>query len=104
MKVYHGSYTAIEEIDFSFCRKRRDFGRGFYVTKFLSQAEYWAARKGEDNDIVKSLIVDYGISEMNATEMYYKSNTYRNLANESSNYYKKTWIEIYEMLKKELKI
>ena len=225
MKVYHGSYTAIEEIDFSYCRKRRDFGRGFYVTKFLSQAEYWAARKGEDNDtegivtefefdesffededintlrfdnysekwldfitlnrlnkskqsahnydivegpvadddiatrvydfihgkvsknqflselihkipthqicfctmqslhaldlhkekvdlntihidndIVKSLIVDYGISEMNATEMYYKSNTYRNLANESSNYYKKTWIEIYEMLKKELKI
>ena len=50
MKVYHGSYMAIENIDFSFCRRKRDFGRGFYVTKILSQAEYWAARKGDDND------------------------------------------------------
>ena len=50
MKVYHGSYKAIETIDFSFCRKRRDFGKGFYVTKMFSQAEYWALRKGEDND------------------------------------------------------
>jgi hypothetical protein len=50
MKVYHGSYTKIETIDFSFCRKRRDFGKGFYVTKILLQAEYWAERKGEDND------------------------------------------------------
>ena len=50
MKVYHGSYTAIENIDFAFCRRRRDFGRGFYVTKIHSQATYWAARKGEDND------------------------------------------------------
>jgi hypothetical protein len=50
MKVYHGSHLEIKTIDFSFCKKRRDFGRGFYVTKLLAQAEYWAARKGEDND------------------------------------------------------
>jgi hypothetical protein len=50
MKVYHGSYTAIENVDFNFCRKKRDFGKGFYVTKIYTQAEYWAARKGEDND------------------------------------------------------
>ena len=50
MKVFHGSYTAIENIDFSFCRKRRDFGKGFYVTKIRNQAEYWAIRKGDDND------------------------------------------------------
>ena len=50
MRVFHGSYTAIENIDFSFCRKKRDFGKGFYVTKLFSQAEYWAVRKGEDND------------------------------------------------------
>ena len=43
MKVYHGSYLAIENIDFSFCRKKRDFGKGFYVTKIRSQAEYWGA-------------------------------------------------------------
>ncbi|MDR0833869.1 MAG: DUF3990 domain-containing protein [Candidatus Symbiothrix sp.] len=50
MKVYHGSYLAIDTIDFSCCKKRRDFGKGFYVTKLLPQADYWAARKGEDND------------------------------------------------------
>jgi hypothetical protein len=50
MKVYHGSYTETDTIDFSFCRKRRDFGRGFYVTKLLSQAKYRTIRKGEDND------------------------------------------------------
>jgi hypothetical protein len=34
MKVYHGSYIKIERIDYAKCRLYRDFGRGFYVTKF----------------------------------------------------------------------
>ncbi|MDR0413735.1 MAG: DUF3990 domain-containing protein [Dysgonamonadaceae bacterium] len=46
MKVYHGSYLKIEKIDFHKCRPFRDFGKGFYVTNILSQAEYWAERKG----------------------------------------------------------
>jgi len=45
MKVYHGSYTAIDTIDFSFCQIRRDFGKGFYVTKYYEQADVWAKRK-----------------------------------------------------------
>jgi hypothetical protein len=62
MKVYHGSYTEIETIDFSFCKKRRDFGRGFYVTKLLSQAKYWAARKGEDND-TEGIVTEFDFDE-----------------------------------------
>jgi len=46
MKVYHGSYTEINEIDLLKCKAGRDFGRGFYVTNILLQAEFWAARKG----------------------------------------------------------
>jgi hypothetical protein len=46
MKVYHGSYTLITEIDLSKGEPQRDFGKGFYVTKYLSQAEFWAFRKG----------------------------------------------------------
>jgi hypothetical protein len=42
MKVYHGSYTSIEEINLAQCRSHRDFGRGFYVTKFLHHAEKWS--------------------------------------------------------------
>lgn len=47
MRVYHGSYTEINEIDLTFSRTSRDFGQGFYVTRFREQAEYWAKKKGE---------------------------------------------------------
>ncbi len=46
MKVYHGSYMAIEEIDLSKAIANKDFGRGFYVTKFRHHAETWAAVMG----------------------------------------------------------
>jgi hypothetical protein len=46
MKVYHGSYVEIFEIDLSKSVINRDFGSGFYVTRFREQAEYWAIRKG----------------------------------------------------------
>jgi hypothetical protein len=46
MKVYHGSYMEINEIDLSLCEPYRDFGRGFYVTNIRKQAEHWANRKG----------------------------------------------------------
>jgi hypothetical protein len=223
MKVYHGSYIAIETIDFSFCEIKRDFGKGFYVTKFREQAEAWAIRKGKDHNsegivtefdfsefffgdkdfkvlrfdnysnewldfvvlnrkntteqsahdydivegpvaddkvatevdryieglitkeqflndltynpshqicfctmqslqalsqpkgkidiaiydigynVVQSLMTDYNINELEATDRYYTSKTYSELADESTEFYKKTWQEIYELLKKELK-
>jgi hypothetical protein len=46
MKVYHGSYTAISLIDLSKCEKYRDFGQGFYVTRYRRQAEEWAGKIG----------------------------------------------------------
>ena len=49
MKVYHGSYTKIYDIDLSKCEPKKDFGQGFYVTKFREQAEFWAVRKGIRN-------------------------------------------------------
>jgi hypothetical protein len=50
MKVYHGSYREIERIDLSKCKPRKDFGRGFYVTGFLEQAEFWAKRTGKEHN------------------------------------------------------
>jgi hypothetical protein len=47
MKVWHGGYTAIDEIDLSRCRDHCDFGRGFYVTKFQHHAETWAGIVGK---------------------------------------------------------
>ena len=42
MKVYHGSYTVIENIDLSKSIPNKDFGKGFYVTKYRHHAEGWA--------------------------------------------------------------
>jgi hypothetical protein len=42
MQVYHGSYTEITEIDLTKSQPNKDFGTGFYVTKFRSHAESWA--------------------------------------------------------------
>jgi hypothetical protein len=222
MKVYHGSYTAIDEINLSKCTAGKDFGRGFYVTNIFSQAEIWASRKGKkkkgvvtefefddfffenddlakvlrfeeyteewldfvvlnrknksrkrqahdydivegpvaddritqeiddyiagiitkekflhnlihnpshqicfctvqslqaltrskpiieskmrhiDSDILQALMTDYGMHELEATDRYYTSNTYTQIADESTEFYKKDWQEIYEMLKIEL--
>ena len=224
MKVYHGSYKAIDEIDLNHCEVGKDFGRGFYVTKLYEQAEIWAKRKGrakrsagvitefdfdenipeimelkvlkfEDydekwlefvvinrknnsktqqahdydiiegpvandriteqiddyidgiiskeeflndlihlpshqicfctiqslqaltlskpiinskiyhigKDILQALMTDYGMSDLEATDKYYLSNTYTQLSDESTEFYKKSWQEIYELLKNELK-
>jgi hypothetical protein len=45
MKVYHGSSKAVNKPDINFSRKNLDFGKGFYVTSYQSQAENWAKRK-----------------------------------------------------------
>jgi hypothetical protein len=52
MKVYHGSYTRIDAIDLSKCKPRKDFGKGFYVTKIRRHAENWASAIGENNNTV----------------------------------------------------
>ena len=222
MKVYHGSYTAIDEIDLNLCEVGKDFGRGFYVTNLYEQAEIWAKRKGgmkrtmgvvtefdfnenicrimklnvlhfydydekwlefvvqnrlndteqqahdydiiegpvaDDriteqikdyideiiskekflndlihlpshqicfctiqslqaltlskpivnskirhigSDVLQALMSDYGINEIEATDKFYTSNTYTQLANETTEFYQKDWTEIYELLKQEL--
>ena len=222
MKVYHGSYTAIDEIDLNLCEVGKDFGRGFYVTNLYKQAETWAKRKGgmkrtkgivtefdfnenicrimklnvlrfddydekwlefivqnrlndaeqqvhdydiiegpvaDDRiteqikdyidgiiskekflndlihlpshqicfctlqslqalilskpivnskirhigkDILQALMTDFGIDEVEATDKFYTSNTYTQLADEITEFYKKDWTEIYELLKQEL--
>ena len=54
--------------------------------------------------VVQSLMIDDDINELEATDRYYTSNTYTQLANESTELYKRPWQEIYEMLKKERKL
>jgi hypothetical protein len=55
------------------------------------------------SDVLQALMTDYGINEIEATDKFYTSNTYTQLAEETTEFYKKDWTEIYELLKQELK-
>lgn len=56
-----------------------------------------------DSTIVSQLILDQNLSEMEATDLFFSSKTYRKYIAENTEIEKKTWQEIYEMLKNELK-
>jgi len=45
MIVYHGSVIKIDKPDVRHSLRALDFGKGFYVTTNLHQAEQWARRK-----------------------------------------------------------
>jgi hypothetical protein len=52
--------------------------------------------------VVQSLMTDWGLDEMEATDRYYTSSTYTQLADESTQFYLKSWQEIYRLIKQEL--
>ena len=57
-----------------------------------------------DDKIVKLLILDFELSEMRATDIYFSSKTYKKLINKQDNLPLQSWNEIYKMLLKELKM
>ena len=74
MLVYHGGYVPIEEINLEKCRPYTDFGKGFYVTKFKNQA----------------------------SELFYSSKMFRDIADKETGLYKRDWEEIYKIFSNEL--
>jgi len=52
--------------------------------------------------LIKQLILDKNIDETTATDIFYSSNTFTQLADESTKFYLKPWQEIYELLKQEI--
>jgi len=51
---------------------------------------------------LSTLIIDKKSDEETVSNLYYNSDTFCQLSDESSELYKKPWNEIYEMLKTEL--
>jgi hypothetical protein len=54
--------------------------------------------------IIENLMLDFNIDEEKATDVFYTSKTFLQLADRSTELYKKTWQGVYEFLKTELKI
>ncbi len=56
------------------------------------------------DEVMQVLMKDYGLSEIEATDIYHTSQTYAAVADESTGYYQKPWQDIYDLLRAELKI
>jgi hypothetical protein len=56
-----------------------------------------------DDAVTQSLVSEFDMTEQQAIDIYFQSKTYGRLIDENTELYKKTWQEIYELLKLELK-
>ena len=81
MKVYHGSYTKIDEIDLTKGELNRDFGQGFYVTNIYEQAKFWAKRKGKKQKN-NGIITEFTFLESAFTSDYLKSLRFKDYSEE----------------------
>jgi hypothetical protein len=66
MIVYHGSYKEIEKPDITHSRKNVDFGRGFYTTPLLEQAQKWCKKFKDKN--TSAVVSVYKFDETAYTE------------------------------------
>jgi hypothetical protein len=59
---------------------------------------------GIDDAITQALVNDYGVSEEKAVDMYFGSDIYQQLIDETTGLYQKSWENVYDLLKQELKL
>ncbi|MDR1023504.1 MAG: DUF3990 domain-containing protein [Prevotellaceae bacterium] len=57
-----------------------------------------------DEAITGTFIIDFGMTEEKALDVYLESQTYKMLIDESTGLYQKPWTEIYQLLLSELKL
>lgn len=80
--LYHGSGQYFEQPDLEKTRGFLDFGRGFYLTTYLRQAQDWALRKLRPSDIgTRAYIYEYQFDserqrELNVLELLEYNNTW----------------------------
>ena len=63
LTLYHGSNVTIETIDLSKGLANKDFGRGFYLTDILSQAEAMAFRRTRIMETGSPMITAYAFDD-----------------------------------------
>jgi len=63
MKLYHGSTVAVRKPSLRPGRPNADFGKGFYTTSNLEQAERWAHIKQEREEAPHAVVSVYEFDE-----------------------------------------
>ena len=81
MRVYHVSYMNIDNIDLSKCKPNKDFGKGFYVTKFRHHAEDWAKVIGDKND-TQGFVTEFEYVDGDFTESICKIKRFESYSDE----------------------
>jgi hypothetical protein len=52
--------------------------------------------------VIENLMIDLSVDEKQAADIFYTSKTFATLSEKSTEFYEKSWQEIYGILKKEL--
>lgn len=63
IRLYHGSTVAVRKPSLRPGRPNADFGKGFYTTRNLEQAERWAHIKQEREDAARAVVSVYEFDE-----------------------------------------
>lgn len=63
MRLYHGSTVAVRKPSLRQGRSNADFGKGFYTTTNLEQAERWAHIKQEREETGRAVVSVYEFDE-----------------------------------------
>ncbi len=75
MLLYHGSYTAVPEIDLDKCNAGLDFGRGFYVTTSYEQAVSFVPNSVKRNIKAGNIPADFDVSDGQISVFRFRSNS-----------------------------
>ena len=79
-----------------------------FCTMASLQMLEWVNKKSDlsmldiDDAITQSLVKDYSISEEKAVDIYFNSNVYQQIIDETTGLYRKPWNNVYELLKQEI--
>lgn len=57
-----------------------------------------------DETITQSLVVDFELSEQQTIDLYFQSETYKQLIDETTKLHEKPWTDIYQLLLTELNL
>ena len=63
MRLYHGSIVEVRKPNLRLCRKRTDFGKGFYTTTQKEQAEHWTQIKQDRTKAPRRIVSVYEIDD-----------------------------------------
>ena len=64
MILYHGSIVEVRNPSLRYGRERTDFGRGFYTTTLVEQAEHWARIKKDRAKSERAVVSVYEIDDL----------------------------------------